>query len=130
LGYNYFFAGAVGAAVRLFITDDLGRPCRTARAIDVMTKSTKNVVVNLCRSVVAPRAPNAVCDPPPPNAPARSAPFPCWTRTTRIRKMLTMTCKITRRTVMESALTCCGNGFFQETEALVKPPANARGLRK
>ena len=52
-------AGAAGAG-RVPITDDRGRACRTANAIDVITNSMKNVVVNLCKSVVAPRAPNAV----------------------------------------------------------------------
>ena len=42
-------------------------------------------------ALVAPRAPKAVWLPPPPNAPAMSAPFPCWRRTTRIRNRLTIT---------------------------------------
>ena len=117
----YRFAGDVGAGFLPLMTEPRGRACSTASAIDVITNSTKNVVVNLCKSVVAPRAPNAVCDPPPPNAPARSAPFPCWTRTTRIRKMLTMTCKITRRTVMAVPLTSAAREFFQQTAGAVKP---------
>ena len=59
---------------------------RIVRTSDSTMKPMKAPVVSLCSSVVAPRAPNAVCVPPPPNAPAMSAPFPCWTRTTRMRK--------------------------------------------
>src|SRR5207248_2348829 len=100
---RYFFAGAAGAAgaVCPLMTELRGRACSTARDIEVMTKAMKKPVVSLCSSVVAPRAPNAVCDPPPPNAPARSAPFPCCRRTTRIRKMLMKTCRMTSKTVIE-----------------------------
>ena len=85
--------------------EDETRACRMARASEVMTNNTKNEVVSLCSSVVAPRAPNAVCEPPPPNAPARSAPFPCCTRTTRIRKTLMMMCRTTSKTIMGFVLT-------------------------
>src|SRR5438552_17731770 len=88
--FAYFFAGALLAAP--LITDDRGCACMTASVSEVITNRTKNAVVSLCRSVVAPRAPNAVCDPPAPNAPARSAPCPCCTRTTRIRHGLRLTC--------------------------------------
>src|ERR1043166_6645822 len=50
-------AGAVGAAVRPLTTEARGCACRIARAIDVKTNATKNPVVSLCNSVVAPRAP-------------------------------------------------------------------------
>ena len=67
-------AGAVGAPL---MTEAAGLDCRTDKEIDVTMKRTKNAVVSLCSSVVAPRAPTAVCEPPPPKAPARSAPLPC-----------------------------------------------------
>src|SRR5437764_4146627 len=125
---RHFFAGALLAAP--LITDDRGRACMTASVSDVRTKATKNPVVSLCRSVVAPRAPNAVCDPPPPNAPARSAPFPCCTSTTRMRKMLMTTWMTTSNTVIDfsrdspSALlqTRQGCEFFPET-----PQPSSRG---
>jgi hypothetical protein len=49
------------------------------------------------RSVAAPRAPNAVCDPPPPKAPARSARLPVWRSTTRIKNTATITWRIVSR---------------------------------
>src|SRR5258707_15452153 len=55
------------------MTEPRGLPSRIARVSEVMTNAMKNPVVSLWRSVVAPRAPKAVCEPPPPNAPARSA---------------------------------------------------------
>src|SRR5258708_494536 len=75
---DYFLAGAVGAAgAEPLMTEPRGRPWRMASVREAMTKATKNPGVSLCRSVVAPSAPKPVFEPPPPNAPARSAPFPC-----------------------------------------------------
>jgi hypothetical protein len=54
-------------------------------------KATNDQVVIFSRSVVAPRAPNVVWEEEAPKALATSAPFPCWRRTTRIRKMQTRT---------------------------------------
>jgi hypothetical protein len=48
-------------------------------------------VVALERTVAEPRGPKTVCDPIPPNAPARSAACPLWSKTTMIRNRLTMT---------------------------------------
>ena len=67
-------------------TEARGRASRIVRSSATTMKATNPPVVSLCSRVVAPRAPKAVCVPPPPKAPAMSAPFPCWTRTTRIRK--------------------------------------------
>ncbi len=44
------------------------------------------IVVAFERMVFAPRGPKTVCDPIPPNAPARSAALPLWSSTTIIRK--------------------------------------------
>ena len=46
-------------------------------------------VVALDRTVAEPRGPKAVCDPIPPNAPARSAALPLCNRTTITRKTQT-----------------------------------------
>ena len=48
-------------------------------------------VVALERTVADPRGPNAVCDPMPPNAPARSAALPLCSSTTTTRKKHTRT---------------------------------------
>ena len=53
--------------------------------------ATKDHVVIFSRSVVAPRAPKVVCEEEAPKAADTSAPLPCWSRTTRIRKTQTMT---------------------------------------
>lgn len=58
---------------------------------DVIMKTIAETVVAFESSVAEPRGPNAVCDPIPPNAPARSAAFPLWSRTTIIRKKQTRT---------------------------------------
>ncbi len=48
-------------------------------------------VVALERTVADPLGPNAVCEPIPPNAPAKSAALPLCSRTTTIRKKQTIT---------------------------------------
>ena len=74
--YPHFFAGVAGVAVRLpLMTEERGRAWAMASAIDVMTNSAKKMAVSLCSSVVAPRAPNAVCDPPPPKRSRLIRPF-------------------------------------------------------
>src|SRR5689334_16049814 len=83
-GAGAFCAAALPGSV--WITEDRGRASRIERSIEISTKPTKAPVVSLWRNVVAPRAPKAVWLPPPPKAPAMSAPLPCWSRTTRIRK--------------------------------------------
>ena len=65
----------------------LGRPRDGLEA----EAGTADIVVALERSVAEPRGPNAVCDPMPPNAPARSAAFPLCSNTTMIRKRQTTT---------------------------------------
>ncbi len=54
-------------------------------------KIMAEIVVALESNVAEPRGPNAVCEPMPPNAPARSAAFPLCNSTTMIRKMQTTT---------------------------------------
>ena len=58
---------------------------------EVTMKSTADIVVALESRVADPRGPKAVCEPIPPNAPARSAAFPLCSRTTMIRNRHTIT---------------------------------------
>jgi len=59
--------------------------------IDVIIKMIAEIVVALESTVAEPLGPNAVCDPIPPNAPARSAAFPLCRRTTITKKTQTIT---------------------------------------
>ena len=83
------FAGA--AAFALARTEDLGRACINEITTARIENATNDHVVILSRRVVAPRAPKVVCEEEAPKAADTSAPFPCWRRTTRIRKTQTMT---------------------------------------
>src|SRR5579863_9425388 len=58
---------------------------------EVHMNTMAEIVVAFESSVADPRGPNAVCDPMPPNAPARSAAFPLCNRTSMIRKIQTTT---------------------------------------
>jgi hypothetical protein len=58
---------------------------------------TAEAVVAFESSVADPRGPNAVCEPIPPNAPAKSAAFPLCNRTTTIRNRQTKTCTIVNK---------------------------------
>ena len=58
--------------------------------IEVNIKMTAETVVAFDNNVAEPRGPNAVCDPMPPKAPAKSAAFPLCSKTTTIRKMQTI----------------------------------------
>ena len=59
---------------------------------EVTMNSTAEIVVAFESSVAEPRGPKAVCEPIPPNAPARSAAFPLCSRTTIIRNTQTTIC--------------------------------------
>jgi len=59
---------------------------------EVTMNSTAEIVVAFESNVAEPRGPKAVCEPIPPNAPARSAAFPLCSRTTIIRNTQTTTC--------------------------------------
>ena len=67
------------------------RVARIASDSDVIMKSAAAIVVAFDRTVADPRGPKAVCDPIPPNAPAKSAALPLCSRTTTTRKKQTMT---------------------------------------
>jgi len=59
---------------------------------EVIMNRIADAVVAFERRVADPRGPKAVCEPMPPNAPARSAAFPLCSNTTMIRKTQTITC--------------------------------------
>ena len=59
--------------------------------IEVTMNSTAAMVVAFDKTVAEPRGPNAVCEPIPPNAPARSAALPLCNKTTMIRNRHTIT---------------------------------------
>ena len=67
------------------------RIARIESANDVHINTTADMVVAFDSSVAEPRGPNAVCEPIPPNAPARSAAFPLCSRITMIRNKHTTT---------------------------------------
>ena len=104
------FAGVAGAGV-VFVgaafcfsrTLPLPAELRVAmidKVSDVTMKSAAATVVARERTVADPRGPNAVCDPMPPKAPARSAALPLCSNTTTIRKKQTMTWIIVNITTM------------------------------
>ncbi len=66
------------------------REAKIDRVIDVTMKMTAAQVVALLSTVAAPRGPNAVWLPMPPNAAAMSALFPLCSRTTIIKNRQTM----------------------------------------
>lgn len=68
------------------------------KEIEVSMKITVEIVVALDSSVAEPRGPNAVWEPIPPNAPARSAALPLCRRITIIRKKHTITCTMVKMT--------------------------------
>jgi hypothetical protein len=76
-------------------------PARRVARIESDNEVTMNriaeAVVAFERSVADPRGPNAVCEPIPPNAPAKSAAFPLCNRTTTIRNRQTNTCTIVNK---------------------------------
>ena len=88
-----FRAGAGFALSRTVLPTDepAFRVARMDSDKDVTMKTTADTVVALERSVAEPRGPNAVCDPMPPNAPARSAAFPLCKSTTIMRNTHTST---------------------------------------
>ncbi len=66
-------------------------------ASDVHMNTTAEIVVAFESSVAEPRGPNAVCEPMPPKAPARSAALPLCSRITMIRNKHTTTWMATTR---------------------------------
>jgi hypothetical protein len=71
--------------------------------IDVTINTTAEIVVAFDSSVAEPRGPKAVCDPMPPNAPARSAALPLCNRITMIRNKHTITCTVVNKTAITTS---------------------------
>jgi hypothetical protein len=96
-----FVLGAAGAGWLVKTVLDPTTPDRRVAKIEsdseVTINRTADAVVAFESSVADPRGPNAVCEPIPPNAPARSAAFPLCNRTTTIRNRQTKTCTIVSR---------------------------------
>jgi hypothetical protein len=67
------------------------RVARIDNESEVTINNTAEIVVAFESNVADPRGPKAVCEPIPPNAPARSAAFPLCSNTTMIRKTHTIT---------------------------------------
>ncbi len=72
--------------------------------IDVNINTMAEIVVAFDSSVAEPRGPNAVCEPIPPKAPAKSAALPLWSNTTIIKKMQTSTCTVVSRIIITALL--------------------------
>src|SRR4051812_27119525 len=68
----------------------------TARLREVTMNKKAAMVVAFDKTVAVPRGPNTVCEPIPPNAPAKSAAFPLCRRTTMMRKRQITTCRDVR----------------------------------
>ena len=92
-GIGADFAGAL--VFGALSSTDVPSPAFFVARIDSEREVTINriadTVVAFDSSVADPRGPNAVCDPIPPNAPARSAALPLCSRTTIIRNRHTTT---------------------------------------
>src|ERR1700722_3408459 len=99
-----FFAGAdfAGAFTRSKTLPEEAAPrvARIASVSDVIMKIAAASVVAFESNVADPRGPNAVCDPMPPKAPARSAALPLCNSTTTIRNRQTRTWMNVKRIVM------------------------------
>jgi len=87
-------ACCVGAG-RVESNTDVPSPAALVARIESVKEVTMNrtaeMVVAFDKRVAEPRGPNAVWEPMPPNAPARSAAFPLCSSTTIIRKRHTTT---------------------------------------
>ena len=77
------------------------RVARIASESEVIINSAAAIVVAFDSTVAEPRGPKAVCEPIPPNAPAKSAAFPLCNNTTTTRKKQTMTWIIVNKIVMQ-----------------------------
>jgi hypothetical protein len=69
----------------------------------VTIKRLAAIVVAFDRTVAVPRGPKTVCEPIPPNAPAKSAALPLCNSTTIIRKRQIITCKIVIAKIMPAS---------------------------
>lgn len=74
-----------------------------ASANDVIMNRLAAMVVAFDSTVAPPRGPNTVCEPIPPNAPAKSAAFPLCSKTTRIKMKQMITWIVVTRYTMPAA---------------------------
>jgi len=74
--------------------------------IEVNINTIAEIVVAFESSVADPRGPNAVCEPMPPKAPAKSAALPLCSKTTTIKNRHTKTCTIVNRMITTSPVYC------------------------
>ena len=93
----------------------LRRATKTVRLMEVIVKMIAHQVVTLVSRLVVPRGPNAVCDPWPPNAPARSALVPCCSRMTAMSIRQTVTCRMVNKIIISS---CFLRGLLELPDAL------------
>ena len=89
-----FGAAGPGCLSKIVLPTPVWRVAMMERDSDVIINKIADPVVAFESSVADPRGPNAVCEPIPPNAPAKSAAFPLCNRTTTIRNRQTKTCTI------------------------------------
>jgi len=89
-GVAVVLAGAFCFSRTLPVVPEL-RVAKIASVSDVTMKTAAATVVARESTVADPRGPNAVCEPIPPKAPARSAALPLCSSTTTIRKKQTIT---------------------------------------
>ena len=75
---------------------------RMTKVRAVIINNEAAIVVAFDKTVAVPRGPNTVCDPIPPNAPAKSAAFPLCNRTTIIKKKQMMTCSVVTKYTIAS----------------------------
>jgi len=73
------------------------RVAKIDKEIEVTINRIADIVVAFDSKVADPRGPKAVCEPIPPNAPARSAALPLCSNTTMIRNRHTITCTTVNR---------------------------------
>lgn len=80
-----------------------------ANVNDVTINSAAAIVVAFDKTVADPRGPKAVCEPIPPNAPAKSAALPLCSRTTITKNTQMITCTIVSK--MTIRIPKMGTGF-------------------
>ena len=92
--FGCFGAAGAGCLSKIVLPTPVCRVAIMERDSEVIMNKIADPVVAFESSVADPRGPNAVCEPIPPNAPAKSAAFPLCNRTTTIRNRQTKTCTI------------------------------------
>ena len=89
--FGCFADAGPGCLSKIVLPTPLWRVARMERESEVTMNKIADTVVAFESSVADPRGPNAVCEPIPPNAPAKSAALPLCNRTTTIKNRQTKT---------------------------------------